>query len=101
MIIEPTYLLIAYGGLLIHVIMKLAELPGNLLDGWTKKDWLVTIASVVSIPIILIMCTDTSMKDILPINYVTSFLAGYQTQSFLKSISSIGGKISPKSNDKI
>lgn len=98
MVLDPMYLLIAYSGLLIHILMKLAELPGKLLEGWTKKDWLVTIASAVSIPILLMICTDTTMKDILPINYVTAFLAGYQTQSFLKGISTISGKMKPKSD---
>lgn len=99
--VETSFFFIAYGGLLIHIILKLAELPGSLFSGFTKKDLLVTIASAISIPIILIICTDTSIKDLLPINYVTSFLVGYQTQSFLKTISSIGGKIKTKNDEQV
>jgi len=86
------HLFLAYGGLLLHTIIKLAENPCSGLKCFNKKEILVTLASVISIPIILIICTDTSMKDILPINHVTAFLAGYQTQSILKTIGSIGGK---------
>jgi hypothetical protein len=91
--LDITYLLLAYGGLVLHILLKLAELPGSLFSEIDKKMVLVTIASAIAIPIILIICSDTSMKDLLPINHVTAFLAGHQTQSFLRSISSIGGKI--------
>jgi len=89
---DTLHLLLAYGGLLVHSILKIAENPCNGLDCFNKKEVLVTIASAISIPIILIICTDTSMKDILPINNVTAFFAGYQTQSILRTIGSIGGK---------
>ena len=92
MIIDWMHYLLAYAGLLIHVLMKLSETPGGLFEGWVKKDWLVVITSAVSIPVILILCTDTSLKDLLPINHLTAFLAGYQTQSFLRTLSGIGGK---------
>jgi hypothetical protein len=91
--LDITYLLLAYGGLILHILLKLAELPGGLFSEIDKKMILVTIASAIAIPIILVICSDTSMKDLLPINHVTAFLAGHQTQSFLRSISSIGGKI--------
>jgi hypothetical protein len=38
------------------------------------------------------------MADLLPINHVTAFLAGHQTQSFLRSIGSIGGKFKDVKN---
>lgn len=81
------HLLLGYMGLLIHVILKLAQLPGSLFEGFTKKDGLVIFASALSIPVILLLCSDTAMKEFLPINNVTAFLAGYQTQSFLKTFS--------------
>lgn len=90
--LDITYLLLAYGGLILHVLLKVAELPGSLLSGINKKMILVTVASIIAIPIILIICSDTSMSNLLPINHITAFLAGYQTQSFLRTISSIGGK---------
>lgn len=90
--LEPMHWILAYSGLAVHLLMKMAETPGSLFAGFTKKDVLVTIASIIAIPAILIVCTDTSLKDVLPINYVTAFLAGYQTQSLLRSLSAIGGK---------
>ena len=90
---EVTHLLLAYTGLLIHVILKLAQLPGGLFNGFTKKDVLVVLASALSIPVILILCSDTAMKEFLPINNVTAFLAGYQTQSFLKTFSNFTKKV--------
>lgn len=91
--IETLHWIIAYCGLLIYTLMKLAELPGSLLEGFTKKDILTTIASIVAIPVILVICTDTSIKEMLPINYLTSFLAGWQTQSFIRTFSMLGGKM--------
>lgn len=90
--LDALHWILAYLGLSVHVLMKMAETPGSLFAGFTKKDVLTTIASVIAIPAILIVCTDTSLKDILPINYVTAFLAGYQTQSLLRSMGAIGGK---------
>lgn len=84
--------MLAYSGLAVQFLMKMAEMPGSLFAGFTKKDLLVLIASGIAIPAILVMCTDTSLKEVLPINYVTAFLAGYQTQSILRSVSRIVGK---------
>ena len=89
---------VAYGGLVLHVLMILAERPGSLLGSITKKDILTTSASVIAIPILLTVCTDTSLKELLPINYLTAFLSGYQTQSILRYMVSISGRVStPKS----
>jgi len=88
------YWLIAIGGALIHVLLKLSEVPENkrLRDSFTRKDKFVTLASFVSIPVLLMIMTDTSLGDLLPLNYVTAFLTGYQTQSFLRSFATIAGK---------
>lgn len=92
------HLLLAYGGLIVHSLLKLAENSCTFLDCFNKKEFLVLIASAIAIPIILIICSDTSMKDILPINHVTAFLAGYQTQSILRSIGSIGNRFGKNKN---
>lgn len=97
--LEAMHWILAYIGLAVHTLIKMAETPGSLLDGFTKKDVLITIASALAIPAILIVCTETGMKDLLPINYVTSFLAGYQTQEFLKNISALGGKFVKTQNN--
>jgi hypothetical protein len=90
---------LAYGGLLVHILLKLSQIKGAFLKGITRKEVFTFIASIVSIPIILIVCTDSMMKEVLPINYVTAFLAGYQTQSFMRSVSKItNNKISDENS---
>lgn len=81
--------LLAFGGLAVHMLLKLSEIKGSLFNGIKRKEVFTFIASVIAVPIILIVCTDSMMKEVLPINYVTAFLAGYQTQSFMRSISKI------------
>lgn len=91
---------LAYGGLIVHVLLKLSEIKGKFFLGIKRKDIFTAIASAILIPIILIICTDTEIKTLLPINYLTAFLAGYQTQSFVRSITKIGKtKLSGDEND--
>jgi len=98
--LDTTHLLLAYGGLILHTLLKLAETPLKLSESFDKRMVLVTIASAIGIPILLLICSDTSMKDILPINYVTAFLAGYQTQSFLRSVGSIGQRFNKNNTNE-
>ncbi len=77
---------LAFAGLAVHVLMKLGEVQGAFFANIKRKEVFTILASVILVPIILIVCTDSSVKEILPINYVTAFLAGYQTQSFVRSI---------------
>ena len=84
--------IIAAGGLALHILFKLAEYPGSLLSGWTKKDTLVTIASVIAIPIIMVTLKDPMFADLMPLNKATAFLVGYQTQSFLRAFAGMAGK---------
>lgn len=84
--------IIAAGGLCLHILFKLAEYPGSLLSGWTKKDTLVTIASAIAVPLLMVMLQDPMLSDIMPLNKVTAFLVGYQTQSFLRALAGIAGK---------
>lgn len=81
--------LLAYGGLLVHLLLKLAEVKGSLISGLSRKEVFTFLSSVLLVPMILIICTDSPMKDVLPINYVTAFLTGYQTQSMMRSISKL------------
>lgn len=90
---ETTILyIIAAAGLCLHILFKLAEYPGGLLSGWTKKDTLVTIASAIAVPIIMIILKDPSIQDLMPLNKITAFLVGYQTQSFLRAFAGMAGK---------
>lgn len=80
---------LAYTGLLVHLLMKVGNMKGNLWINFSRKFVTSTIASFLLIPAILLICTDTGMKELLPINYLTAFLAGYQTQSLMANIVSL------------
>lgn len=83
---------LAYSGLVLYVLMKLAEvfpLADFNYKKFIRENVITTIISIIGIPILLIIATDTSLKDILPINYVTAVLCGWQTQSLFKSVFSL------------
>jgi hypothetical protein len=91
------HLVLAYIGMLLHMLVKLAELNEqkdfNLIS-YAKKNIYTVIASIIMIPVLLILSSDTSLKDVLPINNVTAVLAGWQTQSVFRSLMSFySGKI--------
>ena len=90
--LNPIHWILAYLGLAIHQLLKMAAQKGPITNSFKRHDILVLLASSISIPAILILCTDTSLAELLPINYVTAFLAGYQTQSFLRTVSALGVK---------
>jgi hypothetical protein len=93
--LETMHWFLAFAGAMIHSLLKVAELQREgkykPLD-YLKSNYITLIATVIMIPTLLIVVTDTSLAELLPINYVTALLAGYQTQSLFKSLISIGGK---------
>lgn len=81
--------LLAYAGMLLHFLMKLAEVfnhPAFSMRYFIKANIIPLIISIIGIPVLLIVATDSAIKDILPINYVTAVLAGWQTQSVFKTL---------------
>ena len=97
--LTPLHWVLAYTGLLVHVFMKIANCKGNIRGCLTRKFIMTSIASILIIPAILLICTDTGMKDLLPINYLTAFLSGYQTQSMIANISALTKKQYHESNE--
>jgi hypothetical protein len=90
--LDYLHFLIAYSGLVLHVLIKMqkAKSKGNFkMVIFFDTNWLPTLINLIAIPIILLVITDTSLQDILPINHVTALLVGYQTQSMLKTITDI------------
>jgi hypothetical protein len=86
------HLLLAYSGMVIHVLMKLGELDkGSGFDfkGFIKKNKWQMIATFLMIPVLLLMATDTTMSEVLPLNNVTAVLAGWQTNSTFKALMGI------------
>jgi hypothetical protein len=88
---------LAYAGLFIQILLKLSDVKGNLLANIKRKDVLTVLASIIAIPVVLIVCTDSAMKELLPINYLTALLAGQQTQYLLSVLVNMGRKITTKS----
>ena len=87
--IDIIHWLLDYAGMTIHILLKVADLnqtPDFSIRSHIKKNIYTIVASIIMIPVLLIVLSDDSLKDILPINKVTSVLAGYQTQSVFKSI---------------
>lgn len=100
--VEPIHFALAYAGMLIHILAKVSDLnqnPDFKLTTYVKKNIYTIVATFIMIPVILILLTDTSMKDILPINKVTSVLAGYQTQSTFRTIMNIFKKKNPSTDE--
>lgn len=86
--LEPLHFILAYAGLVLNLLMKLGE-EYPLLDFTAKtflrKYFISILFSVIAIPVLLIVATDTSIHEFLPVNYVTAVLAGWQTQAIFKS----------------
>lgn len=90
---------LAYTGLMVHLLLKVGNMKGKLWTNFTRKFITSTISSFLLIPAILLICTDTGMKELLPINYLTAFLAGYQTQSLMANIISLRKPTTDESNE--
>jgi hypothetical protein len=91
---NPTYIILAYAGLLIHVLMRVAEISKVEVSAgfrsYVKEHRYNLIASVIMLPVLLVVATDTSLSEILPLNYVTAVLAGWQTDATFKALMALG-----------
>ena len=101
--LEMQHIILAYVGVLLHILAKLAELKKQdhkfTLKSYCKSNIYTILATAIMVPLLLILSTDTSLKDVLPINNVTAVLAGWQTQSVFKSLMSMySGKLTPPQN---
>ena len=82
--------------MIIHGLTKYAEIKKdnteyNLFKHLSDNS-VTIIISVITIPILLILIVDTTLRDITPITNATAILAGYQTQDFFKSLLHFYGK---------
>lgn len=84
--LTPLHWALAYTGLMVHLLLKIGNMKGSIWVNFSRKFVTSSIASFLLIPAILLICTDTGMKELLPINYLTAFFAGYQTQSLMANI---------------
>lgn len=87
--LNAIHFLLAYAGMMIHILMKLAQVfpdPKFSFKDFARRNLITTIISIIGIPVLLVVSTDTSLSELLPINYVTAVLCGWQTQSLFKSL---------------
>jgi hypothetical protein len=97
--VTAMHFILAYAGMIIHVLLKLGELrksPEFSLKGYVKKHIFSMIASVITIPVLLIMACEPAVAEMLPLNYITATLIGWQTNSTFKALMGMYGK---KSNN--
>jgi hypothetical protein len=93
--LDAIHFILAYAGMLIHILMKLAEVfprPDFSYKNFIRKNLITTIISIIGIPVLLIVATDTSLHELLPVNYITAVLCGWQTQSLFKTIFELAGR---------
>lgn len=60
------------------------------LAAYIKAKWVAMLSTMILLPTVLLVCTDPTMEDILPINKVTAFLAGLQIDSVTDFVVEIG-----------
>lgn len=96
------HFILAYTGMFLYILLKVKKAttyPNFQFKAWLTKptNIISIIASIVMVPVILIMACDPAIADTLPINNVTSVLAGWQTNSTFRSLMGFYGK---KGKDK-
>jgi hypothetical protein len=99
--LTPMHWILAFSGAVIYVLLKIQELSSNKgykFGGYLKNHWASTIATVLMIPILLIILSE-NFEDILPINNVTAVLVGYQTNSIFRTVMGAGAKKFAKKED--
>lgn len=85
--VDYIHVLLAYGAMIIHIFLKTAALQDNkpfsvkILKTYIIHNLYTILATLIMIPVLLTIATDPSIKTILPLNYVTAALAGWQTNS--------------------
>lgn len=87
--IEAIYWFLAYAGAIIHFMVKWMESRKPFMKFWNRSVYIPMIISAMAIPVILILLTEPFISGVLPLNKLTAFIAGYQTQSVLKSFVTI------------
>lgn len=92
--LEPIHFVLAYAGMTLCLLARMGEeypLPDFVFKKFLKQKLISIIFSIIAIPVILVVATDSSIHEFLPINLVTAVLAGWQTQSIFKSVFAMYG----------
>lgn len=92
--IDPMHLIIAFAGMVVHMFMKLAEVStstGFNIIAYTKKHVYSILSTVIGIPFLLILLKDNQwVAEHFPLNNATAALVGWQAQSAIRTVMSIG-----------
>jgi len=88
---ELIHLFLAYAGMSVHALIQLQKSLNQYKSEFSFKTYMLKnaihlIADVITIPIIIIIFTDPSMKELWPMNYLTATFTGYTSQSMLHSL---------------
>lgn len=92
--LTPLHWILAYATALIYVLLKIQEMNqdnGYQFGAYLKKHWASTLATIIMIPVCLIVLSE-NFPDILPINNITACLCGWQTNSMFRTLMSAGKK---------
>jgi hypothetical protein len=93
--------ILAFSGAAIHILLKIQELgDGFNFKGYVAKNWASFAATIIMIPTILIVLSDSPIGDMLPLNHITALLAGYQTNSLFKTLIDVGKSRYIKNNEQ-
>ena len=92
----PLHVLLAYAGLFIHTLGKLAKaqrsMPDYTFKKFVKNHAISFMSSIILIPVVLLMACDMANAETLPINNTTSVFAGYGTNSVFRMFMGITKK---------
>ncbi len=88
--LTPIHWFLAYATLVSKIFMGLALSQGTIKEVLNKKTVFTAFAHFLLIPVALIACTDTAMKTILPINYVTAVLIGFHIEMVIAIMLKVG-----------
>lgn len=91
---------LAYASLVGKLCFDISQSDGPVKDIFTRKHVFRTIASIIFVPVLMIVCTDTWLKSIFPINYGTAFLVGFNTELVLFVIVKLKTKEFKKKTDE-
>lgn len=90
--VEWIHFIMAYAGFIIHALLKLAALKKTKSFSffrYVQQNIFSLLATIITIPVLLIVSTDPVISEMLPLNLVTATLAGWQTNSTFAGIMAI------------
>lgn len=71
-------------GLILYYLRQIGNFDGEKWkDAFDRKQITLLISSVIFIPILFFVCSESGMSEIIPINYLTAVIAGYQTRDVM------------------